>query len=151
MTPDEQVSITNILMKHVIAPNLKNTGVGACLITFGYLVDRRISYIGTGNRADMRLALRELLDKWDKEAEATTGVKIPEAVQVGDGYGLALPSEAPAINVNRKADAWNAFDRNNETEKDIVERELGVLVDKWGSERNALIALIVTKLRGGKI
>lgn len=69
MTPDAQVALCNRIMRERVAPALP-PGYVATLIVFQTKADGLTTYISGANRASMRSALRELLEKWDAEAAA---------------------------------------------------------------------------------
>lgn len=64
-----EVATTMQKLARVCANELPKTH-GFALLVFDFHVAGRTSYISNAQRADMRTALRELLDKWDRDASS---------------------------------------------------------------------------------
>ena len=62
----ENRSETGIDLMDQIKPQLPN-GVGAMLLLYDYEPPGEISYTCTGDRKNMRVALRSILAKWEEE------------------------------------------------------------------------------------
>ncbi len=67
MRPDEQVALANTLIREQIKPRLPD-GEGCCLILFPLNQPGLMTYIANADREGCRIALRNLLNKWDAEA-----------------------------------------------------------------------------------
>ena len=64
---DSRIALANKIFRTHVVPVLPD-GEGACLMIFDVNSKGLMTYISNCERADMRLALRELLTKWDREA-----------------------------------------------------------------------------------